>query len=147
MTAVALLHPELMDNAINNTNLQRSRYLQDKQDFPDTSYSDQYTIQSTTYTIQLHRNPFDVWCGYIILPQTDNANAITPEDIDTFQVHGGITYGNADSDMIGFDCSHLGDWWKDHPAPGPQDVYRDYQYTYHQCVLLAHQIHHLITTT
>lgn len=64
--------------------------------------------------------------GYVRLP---DGHQLTREQIDTLDVHGGVTYGPDNLGWIGFDTQHLGDAWlvSDLPAARVKEVMRKYK--------------------
>ncbi len=73
----------------------------------------QFTNLKSRYECVIHRNDnTGAWCGYVILPKSnpfydlDHLN----KDLSMINVHGGLTYSNADG-VFGFDCSHYGDYY------------------------------------
>lgn len=73
-------------------------YLDDLQTFPENEYPGTYMGISWS----AKRSGLGHWCGYLHGLNLEQINKIKPK------MHGGITY--QDTNTIGFDCAHFGDF-------------------------------------
>ena len=103
----------------------------------------------------VHRGPSGAWCGYVGVEENHPYHGKSYDELDEHpEVHGGLTYGEVESDRcissndgkkrwwFGFDCAHGGDLC---PAFNgfdgfPGDVYRTMDYAISETKFLAEQI-------
>ena len=81
--------------------MHRLIYLRDKEKYGNQQ---DWTVNINEVIVKCYARRSDItnaWCGYVEIGDKK-------VDIDTLDVHGGITGGSTTS--VGFDCAHCDDW-------------------------------------
>ena len=134
--------------------------MQDNVAYPWTDDLQEHSIEASTcdynldspywfihkgYIYNIRRNNFNVWLGYVYIPQGHPCFDKFCEDIDV-QIHGGLTYSGLtklngiDYYIVGFDCAHYGDIIPEHDYIFEGSTYKDYNFVKQETIQLAEQL-------
>ena len=134
--------------------------MQDNVAYPWTDDLQEHSIEASTcdynldspywfihkgYIYNIRRNNFNVWLGYVYIPQGHPCFDKFCEDIDV-QIHGGLTYSGLtklngiDYYIVGFDCAHYDDIIPEHDYIFEGSTYKDYNFVKQETIQLAEQL-------
>lgn len=90
----------------------------------------------------IRRNNSLAFCGYVVITSDNKLFGLDYDNIYSkvnISVHGGLTYSDEGEGgwIIGFDCSHLGDFC---PAFSYDGIYRTKEFVISECESLAESV-------
>jgi len=93
----------------------------------------------------IRRNGIGSLCGYVLINSDNNLFGLDYDEISyriDFIPHGGLTYSDEFEGgwLVGFDCSHAGDYCPNLPVNYGGGIYRNLEFVRNECNELAKSI-------